>query len=161
MCTDGGKNMRANVREQLVKLPSFTREQLLELWQKLHQRVAPPGIRRELMVPLLAYRIQEIALGGLKPSTRSELRRIARALEKSATSSELRIRNRIKSGSRIFREWRGEMHEVMVTERGYEYRGVGYQSLSGIARKITGVRWSGPAFFRLNSTRPVQGRRDE
>ena len=65
--------MQDNVQAQLAKLPSFTREQLLELWQKLHRKAAPPGIRRELMIPFLAYKIQENAYGGLKPATRAQL----------------------------------------------------------------------------------------
>src|SRR5712671_4799835 len=135
--------MAAEISKQVLKLPGFTRAQLLELWQKLHRRAAPPGIRRELMVPLLAYKIQENACGGLKPSIRSQLRRIARDLEKSTGSAEIRIQHKLKAGTRIFREWRGDIHEVVVTKAGYEYRGVGYHSLSEIARKITGTRWSG------------------
>ena len=102
------------------------------------------------MVPFLAYKIQEDAFGGLKPSTRAELRRIARDLEKSAPSNGLRVRPRIKVGTHLLRQWRGGKHEVVVTEAGYEYRGARYHSLSEIARKITGARWSGPAFFGVN-----------
>jgi Protein of unknown function (DUF2924) len=149
-----------DVREQIAQLDSLTREQLLELWQKLHRRAAPPGIRRELMVPFLAYKIQEDAYGGLKPSTRSQLRRIARNLEKSAASPEFKVQRQLKSGTRIFRDWRGDTHEVVVTESGYEYRGARYRSLSGIARKITGVRWSGPAFFRLTRPRDIRSGND-
>ncbi|WP_414648594.1 DUF2924 domain-containing protein, partial [Edaphobacter sp.] len=70
--------MGSNISGQIAKLHALSRQQLLDLWQKLYRRPAPPGIRRELMVPFLAYRMQEDAYGGLKPSTRSELRRIAR-----------------------------------------------------------------------------------
>ncbi len=153
--------MEADISKQIATLPGLTRLQLLELWQKLHRRAAPPGIRRELMVPFLAYKIQENAYGGLKPSTRSRLRRIARDLERSPASPEVRIRPRIKIGTRIFREWRGETYEVVVTETGYEYSGAGYRSLSEIARKITGARWSGPAFFRLKSMPSIRGGRDD
>jgi len=132
------------------------RQQLLELWQKVYGRAAPEGLRRELLVPFLAYRIQENAHGGLKPSTLSELRRIARDLEKPGGSTESRSRQRIKSGTRLIRQWRGEAHEVRATESGFEYRGTTYRSLSEIARKITGTRWSGPAFFKLNGARAVQ-----
>jgi hypothetical protein len=86
---------------------------------------------------------------------------MARDLVKSEGSLKLRIPTRTKPGTRIFREWRGESHEVIVTEAGYEYRAVGYGSLSAVARKITGVRWSGPAFFRLKITRRLPGRRDD
>ena len=142
--------MAPDVSGQIAQLRTLSRQQLLELWKKLYRRPAPPGIRRELMVPFLAYKIQEDAFGGLKPSTRAELRRIARDLEKSAPSNGLRVRPRIKVGTHILRQWREERHEVVVTEAGYEYGGVRYRSLSEIARKITGAHWSGPAFFGVN-----------
>jgi hypothetical protein len=44
------------------------------------------------------------------------------------------------------------MHEVMVADEGFRYRGQRYDSLSEIARKITGTRWSGPAFFGLKQS---------
>ena len=145
--------MRANISGQIAKLPALSRWQLLDMWQKLYRRTASNGIRRERMVPFLAYRIQENAYGGLKPSTRSEPRRIARSLVRSTASSELILRPRIKLGTRILRQWRGETHEVVVTSSGYEYRSASYASLSEIARQITGTRWSGPAFFGLNGTK--------
>jgi len=153
--------MGSNISGQIAKLHALSRQQLLDLWQKLYRRPAPPGIRRELMVPFLAYRMQEDAYGGLKPSTRSELRRIARDIEKHLGSTELKIRPRIRPGTRLVRQWRGETHEVTVAKLGYEYRGASYHSLSKIAREITGTRWSGPAFFGLNGTRSVRGRRDD
>jgi len=108
------------------------------------------------MVPFLAYKIQEKAYGGLKPSTRAELRRIARSLEKSQASNSYPPQPKIRSGTRILRKWRGETHEVLVTDAGYEYREANFQSLSQIARKITGTQWSGPAFFGLRNAAPTQ-----
>ena len=104
--------------------------------------------------------MQEIQYGGLKSSTRAELRRIARSLERRA-SSEFLVRPRIKAGTRIFRRWKGDMHEIFATESGYEYRGVGYRSLSEVARKITGTRWSGPAFFGLKKANSDLGQSDD
>ena len=37
----------------------------------------------------------------------------------------------------------------MTDQRGFEYRGQHFATLSEIARSITGTRWSGPAFFGL------------
>jgi len=152
--------MSADIAGQIAQLRGFSRQRLLEMWQKLYKKTVPLGIRREIMVPILAYKIQENAYGGLKPATRAELRRIARSLEKSTASTRLRIRPRIKPGSRLLRRWRGEMHEVFVADLGYEYRGASYRSLSEIARKITNTRWSGPAFFGLKSASSVRGRRN-
>jgi hypothetical protein len=150
----------SDIQGQIAKLPTLPRLQLLALWRSLYRKPAPAGIRRELLVPFLAYKIQENAYGGLKPSTLSELRRIARDLEKPGRSTELTSRPRIKSGTRLIRQWRGGTHEVRVAESGYEYRGTTYRSLSEVARKITGTRWSGPAFFGLNRTQPVRGSSD-
>ena len=47
---------------------------------------------------------------------------------------------------------------MTVKEKGYEYQGSLYQSLSEIARLITGTRWSGPLFFGLKSS-PAKARR--
>jgi len=152
--------MDPDIPAQLAQLRSFSRKQLLDLWQRLYEKAASQGIRRELLIPFLAYRIQEKAYGGLKPSTRSELRRIARELEKSKDSPNFKVRSRAKTGTRIYRDWGGVTHEVTVTGDGYEYRGVACRSLSQIARKITGVQWSGPAFFRLNRTRPGREHQD-
>jgi len=152
--------MATNISNQISHLHTLSRRELLDLWRTLYGRVAPPAIRREILVPFLAYKIQENAYGGLKPATRAGLRRMARSLERNPSSKPL-IRPRIKPGTRLFRQWRGQMHEVFVTQAGYEYRGVGYRSLSEIARKVTGVRWSGPAFFRLNEAKSVPGRRDD
>jgi hypothetical protein len=153
--------MAPDVSTQIAELPGLSRQQLLDLWHEVYGRNAPPGIRRELMVPFLAYRLQEKAYGGHKPATRSKLLRIARALEKAPSKNRLILQPGTKPGTRIFRQWRGESHEVLVTESGYEYRGAKYESLSGIARKITGTRWSGPAFFGLKQGSPAQDRRDD
>jgi hypothetical protein len=100
-------------------------------------------------VPFLAYRLQENIYGGLKPSTLSTLRQIARNLGKS---KDYKLATRPKTGTRIIREWRGDVHEIFVTDSGYEYRDAIYRSLSEIARKITGTRWSGPAFFGMKKS---------
>jgi len=153
--------MALPIPDQIARLHALSRSELLGLWQKLYKKAAPPGIRREILVPFLAYRIQENSQGGLKPAALAELHRIAKALEKNRTSTEGVIRPRIKIGTRVFREWGGHTHEVFVTDSGYEYRGGSYKSLSEIARKITSTRWSGPAFFGLKKARSVAGHRDE
>jgi hypothetical protein len=52
-------------------------------------------------------------------------------------------------GAQLIRAWKGERHEVRVTEKGYIWRGNSWASLSVIAREITGTRRNGPAFFGL------------
>lgn len=59
------------------------------------------------------------------------------------------ILTQIRPGVEIVRVWKEETHRVVVVEGGFLYRGDHYRSLSVIARKITGTRWSGPRFFGL------------
>lgn len=153
--------MALQIPDQIAKLQGLSRSELMDLWQKIYKKPAPQGIRREILVPFLAYRIQENAYGVLKPGVLAELRRVAKALDRDQSSKTPFVRARLKTGTRLFREWRGRTNEVFVTDSGYEYRGVSHRSLSEIARKITGTRWSGPAFFGLKKTNSVAGHPDE
>ena len=133
----------------LAMLPGLTRPELLELWQTLWGRAAPAGLRRELMIPILAYRTQEKAFGGLNPETERRLCKLSASLEGGRASPP--NETRVKPGTRLLREWHGQTHEVIATEQGFLYQGKPQKSLSGIARQITGTRWSGPVFFGLKS----------
>src|SRR5437660_5229819 len=105
--------MGASIDEQIAELPKLTKSQLTALWQHSFGRNAPPKLRRQVMVPILAYRIQERAYGGLKPSTAKRLRTLAHMLEKNP-SAVLTNTPRIRPGTRLLREWRGERHEVVA-----------------------------------------------
>jgi hypothetical protein len=142
----------SDVDRRVDSLSSLSRQELRALWREFYGREAPSGLRRELLIPFLAFRIQERAFGGLKPSTRAELRRITAALEQGKEPSKS-VEATTKSGTRFVRVWRGNQHEVLKTESGFEYCGASHRSLSEIARKITGTRWSGPAFFGLRKQR--------
>ena len=58
-----------------------------------------------------------------------------------------------RPGSMLTREWNGVTHRVIVLEEGFTWNGKKYDSLSDIAFRITGTRWSGPRFFGLRQQR--------
>jgi len=62
----------------------------------------------------------------------------------------------VKVGSVIVREHKGVVHEVLVTPGGFCWQGQTYDSLSTIAKKITGVSWNGPRFFGLRSKKQAE-----
>jgi hypothetical protein len=136
------------VQAQLKELPHLDRKGLQKLWLELFGVRPNPQLRRELLVFVLTYRIQEKAYGGLKPSTRKNLLSYAEGFDKDAEPATKRPRI-TKPGTRIVREWGSKLHEVTVLESGFDYEGKRYGSLSEIARVITGVRWSGPLFFGI------------
>jgi hypothetical protein len=49
----------------------------------------------------------------------------------------------------LVREHAGELQRVVVLENGFAWNGTTYQSLSEVARAITGTNWSGPRYFGL------------
>jgi hypothetical protein len=53
-------------------------------------------------------------------------------------------------GMRLVREWNGTLHVVTIAaDTTVQWNGKVWNSLSEVARAITGTRWSGPAFFGL------------
>ena len=138
--------MSENVADEISRLPALSRTGLLSLWRELFRQPAHPKLRRDLIVPILAYKLQEKAYGGLK--TRRRLREIAEELERDR-HAHVHSKPSIKPGTKLIRQWQDQTHEVLVTNGGFEYRRRQYRSLSEIARQITGTRWSGPAFFGL------------
>ena len=93
----------------------------------------------------MAYGIQAQAFGGLDAKTLQLLRK---ANGPNGARPKPR-RSRLSKGSKLFREWHGETHEVLVLDKGFAWRGETYPSLSAIARAITGAHWNGWAFFGL------------
>jgi hypothetical protein len=138
--------VQESLSAQIAALPTLNKAQLLAIWAENFNKDPPPKLRKELMVPVLAYRIQEREFGGLSNSARRQLREVAASLKTTKPSQE-RPDSDPQTGTRLLRVWRGETHEVIATGNGYLYRGKTYSSLSRIAREITGTQWSGPLFF--------------
>ncbi|MCA3450407.1 MAG: DUF2924 domain-containing protein, partial [Rhodobacter sp.] len=105
---------------------------------------------RRFLERRLGYRIQELAYGGLKPETIARLEALGEQIDGgNITLRRIRQDQRPIAGTRLLREYQGVEHVVTVTRDGYEYQGRPYQSLSAIARAITGTRWNGWMFFGL------------
>jgi hypothetical protein len=138
---------------KLASLRSLPIKRLKKQWRLLYGSEPPHRVSRELLTRAVAYRIQEQVLGGLKPSTRRLLERLASdaRVGKSLTLSS--CAPLVSAGTVLMRDWQGITHEVQVLDRGVLYKRKRYRSLSEVARLITGSRWSGPLFFGLHSKR--------
>ena len=138
------------IGRQIAALQALPEGQLTALWAETHGRPAPPGLGHDLLLRVLAQRLQEDALGGLAPAVQLRLDQLAARLERNP-ERDLLATPRIKPGTRLIRHWHGELYIVEVLANGFAYRGQRYTSLSAIARTITGTRRSGPAFFGLHA----------
>src|SRR5438132_5374325 len=154
---DGGGSATKASKEALSRLPKLDIRELREEWRFLYKTDASPHLSRELLIRAVAYRMQEIALGGLRPEPQRQLRQIAQELKQTGAAAK-RFRPQLRPGTRLIREWQGRTYEVVVVDDGLSWQGTHYRSLSAIARKITGTAWSGPLFFGLKQNRSA-GRR--
>ena len=138
---------------RLAALKAMTTPDLKAEWRELFG-AEPPLYNRKFLESRLAYRIQELAYGGLKPETVRRLERLGEELDGGKRDTR-RIRADIRpiAGTRLIREWQGVEHAVTVTADGFKWQGRPYKSLSAIARAITGTRWNGWVFFGLKGRR--------
>jgi hypothetical protein len=138
---------------RLAALKSTPTSELKSQWRELFG-TEPPPFNRRFLESRLAYRIQELAYGGLKPETIRRLEELGEELDGgSITKRRMRVDQKPIIGTRLVREWQGSEQVVTVTKDGFEWQGRPYQSLSAIARAITGTRWSGWVFFGLKNQR--------
>jgi len=128
-----------DLQAQLEALPSLSRVELLERFDKEYGRPAPPRLSNKILALAVAYRMQEKVFGGLKP----EIRRFL------LSEKPIAMPTKAAPGTILIREWQGREHTVMVFPDGVEYGGERYRSLTDVAYRITGQKRSGPAFFGL------------
>ncbi|WP_295530587.1 DUF2924 domain-containing protein [Novosphingobium sp. Chol11] len=140
---------KQDVPARLAALPQANIHDLKEQWRSLFG-TEPPPYNRRFLERRIAYRIQELAYGGLKPETIARLEALGEQIDGgNITLRRIRQDQRPIAGTRLLREYQGVEHVVTVTRDGFEYQGRPYQSLSAIARAITSTRWNGWLFFGL------------
>src|SRR5205814_559826 len=144
-------------KEALSRLPQLDIRELREEWCRLYKADTSPRLSSELLIRAIAHRMQEVALGGLRPELQRQLHQIALELKQTGAATT-RLRPQLKRGTRLMREWKGRTYEVLVLDNGLSWQGTDYRSLSAIARKITGTAWSGPLFFGLKPSRSTPHR---
>jgi hypothetical protein len=142
-----------SIPARLAALKSASTPELKAQWRDLFE-TEPPPYNRRFLEHRLAYRIQELAYGGLKPETIRRLKMLGEQLGGGkVTSRRAGAHDRPVAGTRLIRDYQGVEHTVTVLTDGFEWQGRPYKSLSAIARAITGTRWNGLVFFGLKNQR--------
>ena len=115
----------------------------------------PPDIRAyETLRRILAWNVQAKYLGGLSQTAHQHLDRLVAAIDRDPKGKSAVLR--LKPGMVLVRTWKGVKHQVLIKPDGFEHTGRSFQSLSEVARHITGTRWSGPLFFGLKKSQTKQ-----
>jgi len=135
---------------EIAALQGATVGDLRLRWAERFRSEAPPIQSADVLLRLMAWRIQAEVSGDLDRETRQ---RIA-ALEKRVARGDpaLPVQTEIFApGMVLARDWRGTRHKVTVVEDGFLHEGTVHPTLSGVACAITGTHWSGPRFFGVEA----------
>lgn len=124
---------------------------------------------KDFLVRRILWRMQAKAYGGLSERARrraeeladdADLRVRAPSLafnpasapitDLTVTSAFTQVDDRLPPpGSELNRMYKGRLLTVLVREKGFEYEGNIYRSLTAIAKKVTGSHWNGYDFFNI------------
>jgi hypothetical protein len=166
---------KEGIAERVAALADLSRSELIGLWVKRYGVEPPMGIRQPMLLRAAAAQIQERQLGGYSPNCKRLLKSAVKRVEARSRNAGIDVertsalglsaggsispanpRERSASaramplpGARLIREWNGRRYVVEVTESGFVMDGKIYKSLTAIAVRITGAKWSGPRFFGL------------
>ena len=133
----------------LNSIHDLSLKELKALWGEVFTSSPPPFARKDFLIGNLNYQLNTPKNQQLSRKTSKKLHQLYHEFHNNPNYLPDGSNSNLKPGTRLVREWQGDVHTVTVIKNGYEYQEKPYSSLSAIARLITGTQWSGPAFFGL------------
>jgi hypothetical protein len=147
--------MNDSLVARVAALKTSPTPDLKQMWREMFL-TEPPPFNRRFLETRLAYRIQELALGGLRRETIKRLEKLGEQLDGGKPDvRRRRTDGRPLAGTQLIREWDGQRHEVVVHVDDFEYAGQRYKSISRIAMVITGTNRNGWTFFGMSAGRSI------
>lgn len=136
--------------EKLAQLRSMPKHELLEIWLEEFTDPAPKKDSPDQLRWEIAWRLQVRKHGDLSKRSKRRIRALAKAIQRDSNHLP-HSAPRLTPGTILTRRWQESTHTVQVLESGFMHEGARHETLSSVARSITGTRWSGPAFFGLKT----------
>ena len=155
-----------SLEERIAGLADLDADPLRLQWRNHLGGTAPAHLPRWLLLRILAYRMQAVALGDLDKATLRIIRQSKGDGGEDSANRPFEPRDPatrdgigLKAGALLVREWNGRLERVMVLEKGFAWNGRTYGSLSQIAKAMTGTSWNGHRFFALRPASQRAGRK--
>ena len=160
--------MQSSVTAQIQALRGMKVAELRVKWRELFGEDSRSN-NRDFLWRRLAWRVQELTYGGLSERAKARLAELSKEVDirflpprgwKDALEASMAARPAVESGPVrdprlpkpgmvLSRPYRGHDIRVTVLDKGFEWQGRPYRSLSAIAREVIGQRWNGMLFFGL------------
>lgn len=154
--------MENSLINQILALESMKVDELLVKYSQLFDDKRPRSTKKKYLKKEIAYRIQEIAHDGLSGAAQARLEQLIKVYDPINNTSLRKVKNpngsRVKAwrdrrlpvpGSTITKIYKGNTLKVKVLEKGFEYEGKFYKTLSQVANAVAGNHWNGYLFFNL------------
>lgn len=137
---------------ELARLDELSLDELKAVYADVAGLPLPKFLRRSFTELVVGHALQSATLGGHDRETRRALDALAGEIVPYGAPKPRPKNRKPRIGTKLLREWQGRMHEVVVVEDGYLWRGTTFSSLTEIARNITGTNWNGWVFFGIKKT---------
>ena len=149
-------NTQKSVTKEILELRQMRVPELIERYELAFGK-SPRVKHREWLWRKIAWKIQEQRFGGLSQTARQRLDELIADLDIPLTRERV-VCGTIQAapkprqpvlGTTLVREWRGIQVQATAVDGGWEHDGALFNSLSALAKAVTGSHMSGPAFFGL------------
>jgi hypothetical protein len=151
--------MRETKLSEIARLKHYSLDKLRKRYQELLGRDTKSN-NRTFLVRLIAHRLQEVKFGPASDAAHDRINELIQKYDPinnkvfrpdapSSKRKSSRDRRLPIAGTEIIKKYKGQQYVIKVMENGFEFNGKAYRSLSRIAEEITGIHWSGYAFFNL------------
>lgn len=155
---------KGTMLENIGKLRKASVQELQKRYEELFPGKKAPSTNNVWLFKKIAFRLQELEYGGLSAKARARVKELIQRydpINNKALRPDLKDMARTQAatsyrdkrlpipGSIITREYKGTKIEVKVLEKGFEYNGQIYRTLTAISKEITGSNWNAFQFFKL------------
>ena len=152
--------MKDNIIDQIMVLKDQPLDDLKAKYEEVFSGEKATSNNKVLLWRKIAWRLQEIEYGGLSQDTKSRINELIedydpinnKMLRPQPAQTKEKPNGRDTRlpipGAIIRKEYKGQVLEVKVLEKGFEYQGKPYKTLSAVAKAITGDHWNGYLFFK-------------
>jgi hypothetical protein len=157
--------MPRDIPDEITALRNQPLEALAARYKEVFDVSAAPSNNKVFLWRKIAYRLQEQEFGGLSPKAKDRLAFLIneydpinnKALRPAVTTAgkevvalpSLRDKRLPIPGTIIRKAYKDQEVRVKVLEKGFEYNGKFYRTLTAIAQELTGAHWNGYSFFNL------------
>ena len=155
--------MEENITSKIMSLKEKSLSELKSTYEDLFEGKKAPSSNKVYLWRKIAYRMQEIAHGGLTAATEGKIQEFIQKYNpinnKTLRPYTPTVSTKAKTprrdtrlpipGTIITKEYRGTLMQVKILDSGYEYNSKKYKSLSAIAKEVSGAHWNGFLFFGL------------